>query len=332
MSLAFVRVAAPAYRFGRAETDKGINLSQQQGSSAARLVREKETCQCSLPWVAESAFDACCKQRMTSPSDLPDIGRYAAVLHGLQNLDNGEILPIVKGLLAPTPREECFIAGYYRMLANARTLLELNNASHFQGIAMLARCMFELVVDIALIDHVPDAITKIYAYARLERLRGAREKVELRTAGVISDDVTLEEKYMTTNGVPIEAEAQALWPKTKKQRLVSHWSDLGLAARTKKLGEPFNKLYMRMYRQLSWHVHPGLAGVMNMDASAFPAMCGLALEFAFTCYAIALRAVAKELKIDKAVKDIDTKVQLAKMLPFTGGEAQAAALVDAMLG
>lgn len=263
---------------------------------------------------------------------MPDIGRYAAALQGLQNLDNSEILPIVKGLLAPTPREEAFIAAYYRTVANARTLLQLNNPSHFQGIAMIARCMFELAVDVALIDHVPDAITKIYAYAKLERLRAARGKVELKAAGVIDDDVTIEEGFIANHAAAIEADAQTLWPKTKKQRPVAHWSDMKLAARTKMLGEPFHELYQRMYRQLSWQVHPGLAGVMNMDAAAFPAMCGLSLEFAFTCYAIVLRAVARELKIDKAVADIASKVQLARMLPFTDDEAQAQALVDAVLG
>lgn len=269
---------------------------------------------------------------MTTASKMPDIGLYAAALQGLQNLDNGEILPIVKGLLAPTPREECFVAAYYRTVANARTLLTLNSPSHFQGIAMLARCMFELAVDVALIQHVPDAITKIYTYARLERLRAAREKVALKTKGVISTDVSLEQGYIASRGSTIEAEAQALWPKTKKQRPVSHWSDLSLAARAKKLGAPFDELYQSMYRQLSWHVHPGLAGVMNLDAAVFPAMCGLALEFAFTCYVLVLRAVARELKIDKAVQDIDKKVQLAKMLPFTDDPEQAAMLTRAVLG
>jgi hypothetical protein len=192
--------------------------------------------------------------------------------------------------------------------------------------------MFELAIDVALIDHVPDAITKIYAYARLERLRAAREKVALKTNGVISDDVTLEQQYITSNDATIEAEAQTLWPKTKKQRPVSHWSNFGLAARAKIVGAPFDELYQRMYRQLSWHVHPGLAGVMNLDATVFPAMCGLALEFAFTCYALVLRAVARELKIDKAVQDIDKKVQLAKMLPFTDDADQAAMLARAVLG
>jgi hypothetical protein len=269
---------------------------------------------------------------MTPPNTLPDIGRYDAALQGLQNLDNGEILPVVKGLLSLTAREECFIAAYYRTVANARSLLVLKDASHFQAIAMLARGMFELSVDVALVDKIPDAVTKIYAYARLERLRAARQKVKLVAEGISTDNVTLEQQFITNNEAKIEADSQALWPKTKKQRPVSHWSDLGLGARTKVLGAPFYELNESMYRQLSWHVHPGLAGVMNFDASAFPAMCGLALNLAFTCYASVLQAVSHELKIDKAVTDIEAKVQLAKMLPFTDNEEQAAQLVAALLG
>lgn len=266
------------------------------------------------------------------PNALPDIDRYDAALQGLQNLDNGEILPVVKGLLALSPREECFVAAYYRTVANARSLLALKDASHFQAIAMLARGMFELAVDVALVDKIPDAVTKIYAYARLERLRAARQKVKLVANGIVTDDVTIEQQFITNNEATIEADSHALWPKTKKQRPVSHWSDLGLGARTKVLGAPFYELNESMYRQLSWQVHPGLAGVMNLDASAFPAMCGLALNLAFTCYASVLQAVAHELKIDKAVADIETKVKLAKMLPFTDDEQQAAQLIAALLG
>lgn len=269
---------------------------------------------------------------MSGGPALPEIGRYNAALQGLQNLDNSEILPVVKGVLLATDREECFIAGYYRTVANARSLLALKDASHFQAIAMLARGMFELAVDIALVDHVADAVPKIYAYARLERLRAARQKVQLHAAGIITDDVTIEQTFITKNETAIEAASHLYWPKTKKQRPVAHWSDLGFGARAKLLGAPFHELNERMYRQLSWHVHPGLAGVMNLDAFVFPLMCGLALDLAFTCYAIVLQTIARELKIDKAVADIEKKVQLAKMLPFTENEEQAAKLVAAILG
>lgn len=255
----------------------------------------------------------------------PDAGLFHAGLIGLQALDNSEILPIVKTLLSPTDREKCFIAAYYRTVANVRSFLVLNDPSHFQAIAMLARGMFELTVDVRLIDHVADAIPKIYTFSDYERLRAARKIVSLNKAGKTDQDVTIEEAYIASKGPAIDAQCQHYWPPKKPGQAskVAHWSGMNLFDRTKKLGSPFEEMYELNYAQLSWQVHPGLAGVLNFDASAFPAMCGLALKFTFDCYAEMLRVLAQELKIDKVVAKMKEKIKLAQMLPFTDNDAQA---------
>ena len=251
-----------------------------------------------------------------------------AVLRSLKQFDNAEMLPVVKGLLSPTDREHCFVAAYYRTVANVRTLLTFTDPSHFQAVAMSARAMYWLAVDVRLIEIVPDAITKIYAFSDAERLRAARDKVALAKAGKTSDDVTLQEAFIASKGPAIDAQCQKFWSNAKR---VTHWSGMGLWDRAKKLGSPFEELYESMYAQLSWDVHPGVAGVLNLDATAFPAKCGLALKIAFDSYAEVLRAVARELKIDTGVEKLDEKINLAMMLPFTEDAQQAAELRDALL-
>lgn len=259
----------------------------------------------------------------------PDIGRFHAVLRSVQEFDNAEILPVVKGLLSPTDREYCFIAAYYRTVANARSILALNNSSHFQAIAMLSRGMFELAVDVRLIDGITDAVAKIYAFSDSERLRAARDVVAFSKGSKSSRDVTDHEAFIASKAASIELHRKALWPKLKA---VKHWSGMGLRDRARQLKAPFEEIYESEYSQLSWLVHPGLAGVVGLDVAAFPAMCGLALKVAFEAYAEVLRATAAELKINKAVDKLNEKIQLAMLLPFTDTPEQAQQLGQALLG
>src|SRR5262249_46919210 len=106
------------------------------------------------------------------------VGQLSAVLNSLQEFDNQEILPVVKGLLSPTDRENCFIGTYYRTVANVRTALGLNNPSHFQAIAMLARSTIELAMDIKLLNIIPQSVDKMLAFEQSEKLKTAKKIVD----------------------------------------------------------------------------------------------------------------------------------------------------------
>ncbi len=265
----------------------------------------------------------------TTQNIIPDVGRFQAVIKSLEQFDNIEVLPVVKALLAPTEREQCFVAAYYRTVAHARTLLIFAEPAHFQAIAMIARTLYELAIDIRLIDKVPDAIQKLYAFCDSERLRVARNVVALAASGKIADDVSVQIAYIANKGATIDAQHQVFWPGTNK---VAHWSAMNLRDRAKKLGSPYDVAYDQSYAELSWDVHPGLAGVLNLDSSVFPAKCGLAFKFAIDWYMNILRAVAHELKIDKGVEKFDDKLKLAMYLPMTDSPEQAAQLRKATIG
>ena len=127
-----------------------------------------------------------------TPNIAREVGRLQAVLASLHDFDNAEMLPVVKSLLAPSDHEQCFVAAYYRTVANVRTLMTFKDASHFQAIAMLARAMFELDVDVRLIPYDGKAIEKIYAFRDYERLRVARDAVALASAGKTTNDVSIQ--------------------------------------------------------------------------------------------------------------------------------------------
>ena len=259
------------------------------------------------------------------------VGRLHGVLISLHQFDELEVRGVVRGLLSPTPRDICFTGLYYRTTASAATLQLLKEAQHFQAISNAARTMFELSVDIRLLDVVPDAVEKMLTFSDVERLRAARNILKFKNANpaVNVDDAKVYETFVQTNEAAIDAKRAALWPNLKK---VDHWSGMNLRERVDKLKAPFDLIYEIEYPRLSWATHAGLVGVTNLDADVFIAICGNALGIAANAYEEVLRAVIKECKIDKGVGQIHEKLRLAKMLPFTANPHEAQMLQNELLG
>jgi hypothetical protein len=263
-------------------------------------------------------------------AELPDVGRFYGALFSLERFDNAEVLPKVKDLAAPTERQHCFIAGYYRATTTVRSLLRLNNPSHFQAVSGLARTLLELAVDLRLIDVTPEAVPKIYAFARLERLRSAEKMIAFGRGLGASDDLSVYHSFVASNKESIEATCRDLWPNVKLRNL-KHWTLLSFQQQAERLGEPFAEMYHVNYKPLSWQVHSGLAGVIDLEKQAFAMMCGVALKIALDCYAEVLRTTISEFSFARADGKILKKLELATLLPFTDDQAEAAALERAML-
>jgi hypothetical protein len=100
--------------------------------------------------------------------------RFYTMVKSLNEFDKMEVRGVIETLLSTSGRERCFIGTYHRATANIATLLELKQPKHFQAIAMLARGLFELAVDIRLIDVIPEGPTKIMEFTDVEKLRCAR--------------------------------------------------------------------------------------------------------------------------------------------------------------
>ena len=139
--------------------------------------------------------------------------RIFAGLTSMMQFDELEIRNVVRGIIAPTDREKCFIFIYWRTAAHAMSLSKLNSHQHFQAITMIARNLFELSVDLKLIDIVHGWRRKI------DRVCGSRElsrcgkivrfKQKHPTSRV---DDSLYQSYIASEGTRIEATKARLWP------------------------------------------------------------------------------------------------------------------------
>ena len=193
---------------------------------------------------------------------------------------------------------------------------------------MLARGLFELAVDIRLIDVIQDAPTKIMEFTDVEKLRCARKILRFQAANPHAKiDASVYRSFVANNESRIDTAKSRLWPTTKK---VSHWSGRDLAARVALVKSPFEEIYEVNYPQLSWYVHSGLTGIVNLKAETFTLMCGLAFKLSADAYWEVLMTMIREFKIAKANEKIEGKLKAAKMLPFTDTPEQAEKLLKSL--
>ena len=250
--------------------------------------------------------------------------RFYTVIKSMNEFDKAEVKGVIDTVLSPTPRDNCFIGTYYRIIGNVETLLRMDKSKDFQAIAMLSRALFELAVDIRLLEVISDGWGKMIAFVDLDKLRLAEKIVQFKTDNPNVDVRTeVYQNFITKNSARILGQKKSLWPGKGRPR---HWSNLDLAKRTEKVKAPFDQMYAEDYARISWYAHPGLTGILNVPAIAFIHLCAYAFHLAARAYAEALLCMIREFKLSKANDKIERLLELSRMLPFTDNPEQVEAL------
>jgi uncharacterized protein DUF5677 len=257
------------------------------------------------------------KIRMTKSQAMLDAeqntARFFATLNSVRDFDKHEVEGVVTTLLNLNLRETCFVGIYMRAIANVEILLTLTRARDVQAISMLARATFELAVDIRLLSLIPNAVEKMLLYVDLEKLKAAEKTVAFKKANPTVDvDTVVFERYVETQSARIRADARSVWP-GKSPR---HWSEKTLEDRAKFLRAPFDEIFAVDYARVSWYVHPGLTGVLNVDSQFFVHLCASAFHIATTSYKELLLAIIREFKISRATENIEKLLRLADRFPL----------------
>ncbi|MGA2436814.1 MAG: DUF5677 domain-containing protein [Bryobacteraceae bacterium] len=261
---------------------------------------------------------------MPSQNMREEPARFFSTLTSLNNFDKLEIRNVIRGLLNLKQREICFTANYYRAFANVESILALNHVKHVQGIASAARGLFEIAVDVALIDQVPQGTEKMLALIDVEKMRSAQAIIDFKAANPAAQvDATTFQEFIRLEGARITALRDSLWPNRPD---VQHWSLLKMPKRVEKLGQPFNEIYAVEYPRLSWYIHSGLTGFANLQKESFELMAGIAFTIAVKSYMALMTAIIDEFKLNKHDPKIKTRMQYAQMVPWADGEEQATQL------
>jgi hypothetical protein len=269
-------------------------------------------------------------------------GQFFWVVKSIRKFDTLELEGVLSSVVrlrqpdCADYREQCFLATYYRTAGMIESFLRLDTPKHFQAAAMLARSLFELAVDLKLADKVPQGFLKMVFFVDVEKLHRARQMIEFAHANPDRRiDVASQTEFVKKSAARIDTNRRVLWPpkKTGGNLLpLRHWSELHLSKRVELLGEPFDEMYKFQYPRLSWYVHDGLTGVVNLPAETFPNVHGYATSLVITCYTLILECVIREFKIDRAVEKIHKALKLATLLPFSKDSEQEDALIRELLG
>jgi hypothetical protein len=257
--------------------------------------------------------------------------RFFTVVKSLNEFDKLEVRGVMNTLLIPKDRDVCFVGIYSRTYANVESILVLKKVSDFQAIAMLARTLMELAIDVTLIGIIPESIKKMLAFVDVEKLRSARRISEFKRDHPNAIVDAAYENFVNAEGTRIDAERKALWPGIKNTDL-RHWAHLNMAERAKLIGGELEELHAVYYAQLSLYVHSGLTGIVNLRKETFRTLSALAFNIIIKSYMAVMVAMITEYKIVKANENINEKMDLARTLPFTTGAEQADALTQALLG
>jgi hypothetical protein len=249
-------------------------------------------------------------------------------LASLHKFDEMEVKGVVSGLLNLDFIEECYVGIYYRTVSNVESMLALSNVKHFQALAMLARCIFELAVEAELLEIVPNAPLKIRHIVELDRLKACRKMVTFGASRptVFFADTTKQAAFIASNASRIEAVASTLWPGSNLNNL-RHWTTWDMAARTAKVSAEVEEMYQCYYAHLSWSVHGGLQSILNLKPESFAHLCAMSYGLASRSYDLILKIAVRKLKLNVHDPLIENKLRSAMLLPLAESAEDEAALL-----
>jgi hypothetical protein len=269
-------------------------------------------------------------QLKIGPDVMTATERYYTSLKGLNVFDKESVGPVVSTIVLKTNRDTLVSTIYQRVRMNVESLLNLRTVRDFQAIAMVTRSLFELAIDMKLIDVVSDAVEKVGAFTDVEKIRAARKIVAYKAANPTSKtNATVHQGFIKSNESRVAVEQAKLWPGVKK---IEHWSGLNLKQRVALLKMPYEEIYEVRYPQLSWYSHSAGVSGFTLKASSFELLAGSHFQLAGEFYMMTLTAVIAEYKIEKVDEKVMKRMKLALQLPFTDTDAEAVALEKALLG
>jgi hypothetical protein len=263
---------------------------------------------------------------VTPPPPDDTAQRTFAGLTSMMQFDEQEVRGIMRSIIAPTEREKCLILIYWRTAAHVMSLSKLNGHQHFQAITMIARSLFELSVDLKLIDKIPDGVEKMIAFVDVEKLRAALKIVKFKQKHPTSTvDDSLYQSYIAAEETRVEATKAKLWPGAKK---IDGFANMNLANRSVLAGLEYEEIYEVEQPRMSWQVHSGLTGVANLKPETFTYMAGVGMASCIKSYELILNAMIDGFKIGMADVKIKKKLAVSKLLPWADDPAQAQQLYD----
>jgi hypothetical protein len=217
-----------------------------------------------------------------------------------------------------------------RVVGWLRTIQKLNEPADFQAAAAGARTIFEISIDLTLLefDKTQHTFEKLHAWERSAKFRHAAAVARHYDGkpGPLPGEVATMIGFAKRWAPAIEADRVRRWPDKKgKGRHPDRWTGHDLrhdAIEADKLAHRgFVEFYASRYQQICWYVHgSGLTGVANINEEMFPALTLIAFDaigqFAIVAAEMAVRLAGHwDAQADLAIQSLakGRKVAIAKV-------------------
>lgn len=231
------------------------------------------------------------------------------------------IISVLKGQLSLNDKEKAIVGTYYRMYAWMCSLITMNNLLHFQGAAVAARSLFELLIDLKIIsdDETGEMVEKFHAFSEVERFHVAEKAVNFFNTNKKNVNINVTHQQLLVNKLGrkqyIEQLVIKYWGLTKKGKpnYPDHWTGRDIRRRAHNLGLHYEEIYIELYPILSWYTHSGSAGYAGLDSKALEACFGLCHSTAQYLFLEGTLICAKIMKISKAIEDFNDMIDNLKI-------------------
>lgn len=226
-------------------------------------------------------------------SELPLRTRIESFFKGtdaVANFAKSVMISVLRGQLNLNDKEKAIVGTYFRMYAWIASMVAMNHRIHFQGAAAAARALFELLLDTVIETYFAADNIVSFCDAHIDACK---------------IDCTKQRAFITApmRKDNIDALIVKHWGKNKKglPNRPKHWSGKNVRDRAHDLGLSYEELYVEEYQLLSWYIHSGAVGHVNVPEELFEIRFGLSHSHAQKTFLEATVTCAKEMKITIAI-------------------------------
>ena len=135
-------------------------------------------------------------------------------------------------------------------------------------------------------------------------LAQGNSQIDLRVHNELISMVDEREKMMKSK--------TKLWGKKAN---VKHWTCRNTADRCRCIGKDYEYLYNRLYPLMSWYVHSGSSGVINVDSKGLQLVFAKGHELSHSMFVEAIVIISKQFQIDKTIKDFQDVIRFLETVP-----------------
>lgn len=230
------------------------------------------------------------------------------------------VIPLITGMMSRNEYEEAVAGVYFRVGAWLKSLAELKQAVHVQAVLSAARSLFELWLDVKLLVKNPGDAGKFHAFVFVERFRVAKAAASFADREYPDDASKADYERQFVNDPGNQAHLTSLcttsgwWDvATGKPKWPNHWSGIANTADiARSLGTKYEEIYQMYFRQWSWSIHAGAAGLGRLSAKGIEAAFGQAHELAQDMVYDATEEVASTFRLFDADPTLREKLRGAK--------------------